>query len=435
MLFVLIRWTSRKQLQQLATLRKRRNDGLGDRESDRRSFNGKSLSEEMKSSARALKAWRYSLSNSWLLKFLLVALANNLAERLRQRGVLFDLDEAIELHRAALALCAADHPRRSRSLNNFAKSLRDRFNYPHRSRSSNDLANSLHTRIEQDGIRSDLSEAIELNRAALALRLAGRSGNFATTLSTFEPTRGSYQQGILSDLNGAIEVNRALLALRPTGHPRRVMPINNLADSLQGRFQQLGILPGLNEAIELHRDALSLRPFSNPDRSTSFNSLAISLLDRFQQHGRSSDLKEAFSPHLQVPEVSHMASRGDLRVAKPRALSAEYLKHSIGCLSDRIEITRSACCGFVIIFPPSRYGQGGHFRVPCHGCFIMRCSLWSLGDCCRIGGARPCSILDPVGALSHPLDDRAISGDAGGALGDGFKQWKDIVGHIIQVLR
>ncbi|KAG2119305.1 hypothetical protein DEU56DRAFT_918665 [Suillus clintonianus] len=68
----------------------------------------------------------------------------------KQRGVPSDLDEAIELHRAALLICPPDHPDRPTPLNNLAISLRCRF--------------------EQRGVPSDLDEAIELQLKSLKFR-------------------------------------------------------------------------------------------------------------------------------------------------------------------------------------------------------------------------------------------------------------------------
>jgi len=69
-------------------------------------------------------------------------LAISLRDRFEQRGVLSDLDEAIDLHRAALSLCPPGHPDKSMSLNN--------------------LASSLHDRFKQRNVLSDLDEAFTL---------------------------------------------------------------------------------------------------------------------------------------------------------------------------------------------------------------------------------------------------------------------------------
>ncbi|KAG1739321.1 TPR-like protein [Suillus lakei] len=101
------------------------------------------------------------------------------------------------------------------------------------------------------------------------------------------------QQGVLSDLEEAIELHRAALVLRPHCHPLRSSSLNSLANSLHDRFQQRGILSDLDEAIELHRAALVLRPPGHSLRPSCLNSLAISLRRRFEQQGAPSDLGEA----------------------------------------------------------------------------------------------------------------------------------------------
>ncbi|KAG1876044.1 hypothetical protein C8R48DRAFT_690558 [Suillus tomentosus] len=113
----------------------------------------------------------------------------------------------------------------------------------------------------------------------------------------------------------------------------------------------------LDEFMELHRDAVLLRPPGHPDRSSSLNDLAISLRDRFHQQSVQSDLHEAFSFYSQLSRLSHAASGIDLRVAK--------------------------------------------LFLPCHRCFFMQCSSSCADNCGGAGGARSCSVLDPVGTLQH----------------------------------
>ncbi|KAG1862738.1 hypothetical protein DFJ58DRAFT_912450 [Suillus subalutaceus] len=132
----------------------------------------------------------------------------------------------------------------------------------------------------------DLNEAIELQRAALAL--------YPPAIDRFQ------QRGIPSDLEEAIELHRVALELRPTGHSERSSSFNNLANSLRDRFQQWGTLPDLEEAIQFHRAALALCPPSHSDRSMFLNNLAISLRVRLEQRGILSDLEEVIQtgPHL-----------------------------------------------------------------------------------------------------------------------------------------
>ena len=113
------------------------------------------------------------------------------------------------------------------------------------------------------------------------------------------------ERGVLSDLDEAIDLYRAALALHPPGHSDRSMSLNNLAVSLSDRFKQQGVLSDLDEAIDLYRAALALHPPGHSDQSTSLNNLASSLQDRFQQQGVLSDLDETFTLYAQLSQISH----------------------------------------------------------------------------------------------------------------------------------
>jgi CHAT domain-containing protein len=204
----------------------------------------------------------------------LINLAMHLYARFEQRGVLSDLDEAIDLDQAALALCPPGHSKRSCSLNNFAVHL--------------------YARFKQRGVLSDLDEAIDLDRAALALHPPGHSNrsHSLNNLASYLYARFE-QRGVLSDLDEAIDLDRAALALRPPGHSNRSHSLNNLAIHLYARFEQRGILSDLDEAIDLDQATLALCPPGHSNQSESLNSLAIHLYARFQQRGVLSDLDQA----------------------------------------------------------------------------------------------------------------------------------------------
>ncbi|KAG1875793.1 TPR-like protein [Suillus subluteus] len=216
-------------------------------------------------------------------------LAISLGSRFEQRGIMSDLDEAIELHRAALLLYPPGHSDRSSSLNNLAR-----------------------------GIMSDLDEAIELHRAALLLRPPGHSDRSSSL--------NNLARGIMSDLDEAIELHRAALLLHPPGHSDR--------SSLGSRFEQRGIMSDLDEAIELHRAALLLHPPGHSDRS--------SLGSRFEQRGIMSDLDEAIELH-----------RAALLLYPPghslRSSSLNNLARGImSDLDEAIELLRTA----LLLYPP-----------------------------------------------------------------------------------
>ncbi|KAG2080877.1 hypothetical protein BD769DRAFT_1647566 [Suillus cothurnatus] len=169
---------------------------------------------------------------------------------------------------------------------------------PNRSWWLNDLATSLRERFKQQGVLSDLDEAIELQRAAQAFCPPDHPLHSILITNIGLTLWDRYQQrGILSDLDEAIELHRAGLILRPPGHSYRSSSLSHLATSLVDRFEQRGALSDLDEAIELHRAALVLRGPGHKDRSSSLNNLAISLRDRFKQQGTQSDLDESIELH------------------------------------------------------------------------------------------------------------------------------------------
>ncbi|KAG1805922.1 TPR-like protein [Suillus variegatus] len=248
------------------------------------------------------------------------------------RGIMSDLDEAIELHRATLLLLPLDHPNRPSSLCDLAASLGDRF--------------------PQRGIMSDLDEAIELNRAALLLLPPGHSDRSMSLNNLALSHQHRFRQrGIMSDLDEAIELNHAALLVLPRSHSDRSTSLNNLAAGLQCRFREQGIMSDLDEAIELHYAALLLRPPGHSDRSSSLDNLAASLQTRFDQQGIMSDLDEAIELHraallLHSPGHAHLfSSLNNVAVS----LVDRFLQRSImSDIDEAIELFREA----LLLCPP-----------------------------------------------------------------------------------
>ncbi|KAG1728368.1 TPR-like protein [Suillus paluster] len=327
-------------------------------------------------------------------------LASSLRNSFQQRGIPSDLDESIELHRAALALpfgtdssngvSPSDlnesiellrvalalrplgHSRRSSSLNNLAISLGYRFQqqgvlsdldesiellraalalrppgHHHRYSSLNNLAISLGYRFQQRGVLPDLNESIELLRIALMLCPPGHSDRSSSLNNLAISLEYRFRQrGVLSDLDESIELHRAALALRPPGHSHRSASLSNLAISLRDRFQQQGVLPDLDESIELHRAALALCPPSHSDRSSSLNNLAISLRYRFQQRGLLSDLDESIELHRAALTLCHPGHYDRSSSLNNLAVSLRDRFQQRGVLSDlneAVELNRAAC--------------------------------------------------------------------------------------------
>ncbi|KAG2120155.1 hypothetical protein DEU56DRAFT_984497 [Suillus clintonianus] len=286
-------------------------------------------------------------------------ISTRLQNRFEQRGVPSDLDEAIELHQAALLLRPPGHSCRSITLNSLASSLRNRFEHrgvpsdldeaielhqaalllrplghSDRSMTLNNLALSIQNRFEQRGVPSDLDETIELYQAALLLLPPGHSHRSTTLNNLALSLHNRFEQrGVPSDLDETIELYQAALLLLPPGHSHRSTTLNNLALSLQNGFEQRGVPSDLDEAIELHQAALLLRPPGHSHRSWSLNDLANSLKTRFEQCGVPSDLDEAFRLYVQLSYLSHAVSRRDLTTAKSWATSAENTNHDSALLA------------------------------------------------------------------------------------------------------
>ena len=73
----------------------------------------------------------------------------------------------------------------------------------------------------------------------------------------------------MEDLDEAIILDRESFHLHPQGHPSRSMSLNNLANHLSTRYNQLGAMEDLDEAIVLAREALDLCPQGHPLRSSN----------------------------------------------------------------------------------------------------------------------------------------------------------------------
>ncbi|KAG1901356.1 uncharacterized protein F5891DRAFT_1187642 [Suillus fuscotomentosus] len=146
-------------------------------------------------------------------------LATSLCDRFQQHGTLSKLEDVIELHRATLIFCPPHHALRSNYMNNLAVSLCDRFS--------------------QQGALPDLDEATEFYRAALALRLPGHSLiHVSTTLpAAFQPNSWNVPPH-LTWTREAIKLHLAAVALHPPDNPRRFVFLYHLDINPETMFEQ-----------------------------------------------------------------------------------------------------------------------------------------------------------------------------------------------------
>ncbi|MET7761580.1 CHAT domain-containing protein [Streptomyces sp. NPDC005393] len=242
-----------------------------------------------------------------------------LQSRYRRMGDPADLDEAVEVGRAAVRAAPETHPDQVRYLANLGFALQTRFsragetadleeavevaraavraardNHPGYAGSLCNLGTALHERFKRTGGLRDLEEAVEASRAAVRAAPAGHpdQATFLTTLS--KVLRGRYgQTGHLTELDEAVEAGRAAVRTVPDDHPGQAAYLANLAIALQERFQRAGELSDVDEAVEAGRAAMRATPDTDPDHAGRLSNVGLALYERFKRTGKAADLEEA----------------------------------------------------------------------------------------------------------------------------------------------
>ena len=257
---------------------------------------------------------------------LLFQLAWCLGERYRKQDTLPDLEEAITLGKAALDLRPEGHPSRSDSLHNLAVHLCDRY-------------------IKQDSI-ADLEEAIALDRVALELRPPGHSDRASTLYNLADNLRRKFSKlGATTDIDEAFLLHKSALDLRPEGHPKQSDSLYALALCLSDRHNKHASIADLEEAVRLCRAALELRPPGHSDRAWTLYNLANDLRCRFLKLGVTADLDEAillYRSALDLRPEGH-PDRSDSLYNLALYFSDRYDKQaSIADLEEAITLSRAA---------------------------------------------------------------------------------------------
>jgi tetratricopeptide (TPR) repeat protein len=101
--------------------------------------------------------------------------------------------------------------------------------------------------------------------------------------------------GNLERLDQAISNWRTVIKMTPENEPNLPSFINNLATSLQARFEQLGRPVDINEAIDRLQSAIYLTPDDDQYKLSRLNHLGAALVTRFQQLGNLEDLEKAIA--------------------------------------------------------------------------------------------------------------------------------------------
>ncbi|MET8876228.1 tetratricopeptide repeat protein [Nocardia sp. NPDC004604] len=178
----------------------------------------------------------------------------------------------------------------------------------------------MQNRFERTGSMTDLDEAMESKRAAVAATpadhpdRAGRLNNLGLALQNrFERT------GSMTDLDEAVESKRAAVAATPADHPDRAMYLNNLGNVLRIRFERAGTVTDLDEAVETGRAAVAGTPVDHLDRAGRLNNLGLALRDRFERTGMMTDLDEAAAAWEETLRLDVAAPSRRIRAARNAA--------------------------------------------------------------------------------------------------------------------
>jgi len=209
--------------------------------------------------------------------------AGCLLNRFKLTGRFKDLEDAVNLLRAAEQLLEPNSPQRGGILGNLGVALRN-------------LA-------EQTGDDAALDQAITANRAAAYISsdkkaTTGRLVNLAMSLF-FRFTR----RGAASDLQ---EVRDHLAAAaESTTEPERLAFIATNRAIVEGAaFDRSGSIAELEKAIEFAEEALRYAPPGHPARAPRLNNLAISLGQRLLLTGRLADGRRAIDALTEVLEAT-----------------------------------------------------------------------------------------------------------------------------------
>jgi tetratricopeptide (TPR) repeat protein len=233
-----------------------------------------------------------------------------LRTRFERAGSLTDINDAVDIGRAAVA-AEADDAARVEYLAN--------------------LAGSLMLRSERTGSTTDLDEALRICRAALTAAGSVDHDRGAILSALAGGLRMRFERTAnLEDLDEAVTSGREAIETTPAGHDDRAVYLTNLSAALQARFVRTGSLTDLDDGVNAGRDAVAGRPPGHPDRAVVLSNLNVVLMARFERSGNRIDLDDAVA-----------AGRDAVTAAPPGPDRALYLSHLCADLCARFERTGS----------------------------------------------------------------------------------------------
>jgi tetratricopeptide (TPR) repeat protein len=269
---------------------------------------------------------------------LLANLANTFRLRHEAMGRRADLDEAVGLGHAALALQPGQAAQERAVVNNLSLCLRLRAGLdaaPHDVREAirlgeraleltppgdpqrvavlTNLAGAHHVRYELSGDSRCIESAVALSRSALAEAPSADRlrphllSNLAASLQLRAEWVGHEQ-----DVEEAVKVARVAVAETAPGDPLLAARLTNLATAYLVRFDHGDVTSDLDEAIGPARRALESTPRNDPARAGRASNLAAALRTRFERTPAPGDLTEALAA---AREAVSGSAPGQARVA------------------------------------------------------------------------------------------------------------------------
>ncbi|KAF5320613.1 hypothetical protein D9611_013740 [Ephemerocybe angulata] len=170
------------------------------------------------------------------------------------------------------------------------------------------LGLALRSRFQHTGERSDLDESISMQRRAVDgtprddVNLPSMLTNLGVALKGLFKQTGSSsfecrfeRTGDLSDISGAISAYQKAVNLSPRGDKELPPRLANVGSSLHRYFERTGDLSHIEEAIEAKRKAAKLIPQGSPDQYAILSNLGNSLRFRFERTGELTDINEAIA--------------------------------------------------------------------------------------------------------------------------------------------
>ncbi|VDB96655.1 unnamed protein product [Peniophora sp. CBMAI 1063] len=225
----------------------------------------------------------------------LETLGLSLVLRYERMKDLKDLHRAIEAHESALELTPPDHPARPARLDHFGVALELRFQHCD---TQEDLDRAI--ALQQEAV--DLTESLDYPQKHICAFNLGISLRLRF---------GS--QGDLGDLERAIQLQRRTIENTPSGHPQRVVQLQELGFSLVALFKHSKSKLRFDAAITCLMK-VTMEPLGDPTIRLESAQEVVSLLSEHNDFGSADSLLRAHSQIIEVfPEIVWLGHNVDRR--------------------------------------------------------------------------------------------------------------------------